>query len=93
MGLESAREHGTDESALAWFGTRNSSLEPVQVAGETGHGYTVTRTTAGVEIVQTQRWVQHGDHLYVVTLSVAASQSDQGQAALREVLETWEWVG
>lgn len=68
-------------------------LEPVQVAGETGHGYTVTRTTAGVEIVQTQRWVQHGDHLYVVTLSVAASQSDQGQAALREVLETWEWVG
>jgi hypothetical protein len=67
-------------------------LDPVQVAGEPALGYTVSRTTAGVEIVQTQRWIQHGDHLYVVTLSVAASEADQGRAALGDVLDTWEWV-
>jgi hypothetical protein len=67
-------------------------LEPVQVAGEPAPGYTFTRTTSGVEIVQTQRWLSHGDHLYVVTLSVASSQTEAGEEVLRALFGSWEWL-
>lgn len=66
-------------------------LDPVQVAGEEALGYTVTRTVEGVEIAQTQRWIPHGDHLYVVTLSVAASRAEEGEKVLADLLDGWEW--
>jgi len=67
-------------------------LDPIEVAGETAYGYTVTRTTSGLEIAQTQRWIEHGDQLYVVTLSTAAARTDEGSAALEGILASWEWL-
>jgi hypothetical protein len=67
-------------------------LEPVPVGGEEAPGYTFSRTTSGVEIVQTQRWVTHGEHLYVVTLSVAATRAAEGEATLSELFGSWEWL-
>lgn len=66
-------------------------LDPVRVAGEEALGYTVTRTVEGIEISQTQRWIPHGDHLYVVTLSVAAGRAAEGEKVLADVLDGWEW--
>lgn len=67
-------------------------LDEVEVAGENAVGYTVTRTVNDVEVQQTQRWIPHGDHLYVVTLSVAAGQTEAGEAVLQELFDGWEWL-
>lgn len=67
-------------------------LPPVEVAGETAHGYVVTRTNEGVAVVQTQRWVEHGDRLYVVTLSSAQAQQQSAEALFAEILDGWEWT-
>lgn len=67
-------------------------LPPVEVAGETAHGYVVTRTNEGMVVVQTQRWMEHGDRLYVVTLSSAQSQQDRAEALFDQILNGWAWT-
>lgn len=67
-------------------------LPPVQVAGETAHGYVVTRTNEGVAVVQTQRWIEHADRLYVVTLSSAQAQQGNAEALFEQILGGWEWT-
>ncbi len=66
-------------------------LDPIEIGGEEAFGYTLLREQNGTEIAQTQRWVNHGDTLYVLTLSTAASQQEEGEALLTEILDTWEW--
>lgn len=66
-------------------------LDPVRVAGQPAPGFTFSRTSGGVPVTQTQRWVQHDADLYIVTLSVARSRARQGTEVLLELLGSWEW--
>lgn len=66
-------------------------LDPIEIGGEEAFGYTLLREQDGVAIAQTQRWVVHGETLYVLTLSTAESQREEGDAILADILDTWEW--
>ncbi len=67
-------------------------LDSVEVGGETAYGYTITRTVQGVAVAQTQRWIEHDDRLYVVTLSSAKGQATPAQATFEELLAGWVWT-
>ncbi len=66
-------------------------LEQDELAGDTTYGYVVTRTSNDVEVSQTQRWVEHGDRLYVITFSTASSQQQAAAPLLEQILTSWEW--
>lgn len=67
-------------------------LDPIEIAGAEALGYTVTRTSQGVEVAQTQWWIERDDRLYVLTLSSAQSEAQAAQADLEEILSTWRWL-
>lgn len=66
-------------------------LEPIEIGGEEAFGYLLTRTTNGVAVAQTQRWVEHGDRLYVVTFSSAKGQQEATVPVMEELLSSWTW--
>jgi hypothetical protein len=66
-------------------------LEQDEVAGDPAYGYVVTRTSNDVEVSQTQRWVEHGGRLYVITFSTASSQQQAAGPLMEEILVSWEW--
>lgn len=66
-------------------------LDPIEIGGEEAFGYVLLREQDGTEISQTQWWVVHEDVLYVLTLSTAGNQREEGDAALTEILDGWEW--
>lgn len=66
-------------------------LDPIEIDGEEAYGYVLTRTTSGVAVAQTQRWVEHGDRLYVITFSSAKGQQEATESVMEEVLSTWSW--
>ena len=68
-------------------------VDPVEIDGEEAFGFVLTRTTSGVEVAQTQWWVEHGDRLYVATFSSAKTQEDATRPVMEEVLGTWSWDG
>lgn len=67
-------------------------IDPIQIDGEDAYGFVLTRTTSGVEVAQTQWWVEHGDRLYVATFSTAKSQQEAGEPIMDEILSTWSWA-
>src|SRR5690606_17394417 len=66
-------------------------LDPIEIDGEEAYGYVLTRTTSGVAVAQTQRWVEHGDRLYVITFSSAKGQQEATESVMEEILSTWRW--
>lgn len=66
-------------------------LDPIEIDGEEAYGYVLTRTTSGVAVAQTQRWVEHGDRLYVITFSSAKGQQEATESVMEEILSTWSW--
>ena len=66
-------------------------IDTIQIDGEDAHGFVLTRTTSGVEVAQTQWWVEHGDRLYVATFSTAKSQQEASEPIMDEILSTWSW--
>jgi hypothetical protein len=66
-------------------------LEETEIDGLPAFGYQLARTVEDVEIVQVQRWVEHEDVLYILTLSAAEDQLDAAQADLEEILGSWSW--
>jgi len=67
-------------------------LDPIEIAGEEALGFLLTRTTSGVEVAQTQWWVEHGDRLYVATFSNAQSQQDANTSLMEDLLASWTWA-
>lgn len=85
---------GSIESAAEDLAGEDGSyemLDPIEIGGDEAFGYVLLREQDGVEIAQTQRWVVHGDVLYVLTLSTAGGQREEGEALFTEILDTWEW--
>lgn len=66
-------------------------LDPTEIAGEEAYGFVLTRTTSGVEVAQTQWWVEHGERLYVATFSTAKTQEEAAAPIMEEILSTWTW--
>lgn len=67
-------------------------VDPIEIDGEEAFGFVLTRTTSGVEVVQTQWWVEHGDRLYVATFSSARSQQEATEPVMEELLNAWSWA-
>lgn len=67
-------------------------IDPIEIDGEEAFGFVLTRTTSGVEVAQTQWWVEHGDRLYVATFSSAKTQQEATEPVMDEVLGTWSWA-
>ena len=67
-------------------------LDEIEIGGETAYGYVLTRTTNKVPVAQTQRWVEHGDRLYVITFSTAKGQQEATQPVMEEILKGWTWT-
>lgn len=88
-------EQAVEEAAADVAGEdgEHEMLEPTEVDGEPAYGYLVRRTSEGTDIVQLQRWLEHGDRTYVVTFSAAAGQEEEHAALLEEILSTWTWTG
>ncbi len=66
-------------------------LDPIQIAGTDAYGFVLTRVTGGVEVAQTQWWVEHGERLYVTTFSTAKTQEEASRPIMEEILSTWTW--
>lgn len=66
-------------------------IDPIQIDGSDAYGFVLTRTTGGVEVAQTQWWVEHGERLYVTTFSTAKTQQEASQPIMEEILSTWTW--
>lgn len=66
-------------------------LEEIRIGGEPAYGYVLTRTTSGVTVAQTQRWVQHGGRLYVLTYSAAGGDQEAAEQVLAGILDSWAW--
>jgi hypothetical protein len=86
-------EEAIEEAAETIAGEEGSHemLEDIEIDGRTAYGYQLTRTVEEVDIVQVQRWVEHEDSLYILTLSAAESRLEEAQAELEEILGTWTW--
>jgi hypothetical protein len=87
--LEQAIEEAAEQIAGA-DGTYEL-LEETEIDGLPAFGYQIARTVDDVDIVQVQRWVEHEDVLYILTLSAADSQLEAAQAEFDEILATWSW--
>lgn len=66
-------------------------IDPIQIDGSDAYGFVLTRTTSGVEVAQTQWWVEHGERLYVATFSAAKTQEEAAAPIMEEILSTWTW--
>lgn len=66
-------------------------IDPIQIDGSDAYGFVLTRTTSGVEVAQTQWWVEHGERLYVATFSAAKTQQEATNPVMEEILSTWTW--
>lgn len=66
-------------------------IHPIEIDGEEAYGFILTRTTSGVEVSQTQYWVEHDDRLYVATFSAALSQQEATEPAMQDLLDSWAW--
>lgn len=86
-------EASIEEAAKSVAGDKGkyTMLDPIKIDGEKAHGYVLTRTTKGVAVAQTQRWVEHGDRLYVITFSSAKGQQKASRPVLKEILSGWTW--
>ncbi|MCE0486308.1 PsbP-related protein [Ornithinimicrobium sediminis] len=86
-------EEAIEEAAETIAGEDGSHemLEDIEIDGRTAYGYQLTRTVEDVDIVQVQRWVEHEDSLYILTLSAAESRLEEAQAELEEILGSWTW--
>jgi hypothetical protein len=82
-----------EEAAQSVAGTDGDyeMLDPIEIDGEEAHGYVLTRTTSGVAVAQTQRWVEHGDRLYVITFSSAKGQQEAAEPVMEEIFSSWTW--
>ena len=87
--LEQAIEEAAEQIAGA-DGTYEL-LEQTEIDGLPAFGYQIARTVEDVDIVQVQRWVEHEDVLYILTLSAADTQLEPAQALFEEMLATWSW--
>lgn len=67
-------------------------VDPIEIDGEEAYGFVLSRTTSGVEVVQTQWWVEHADRLYVATFSSASSQQEATQPVMEQLLDSWSWA-
>lgn len=87
-------EESIEEAAKSVAGSDGDyeMLDPIEIAGEEAFGYLLTRTTSGVAVAQTQRWVEHGDRLYVVTFSSATGQQEATEPVLEDLLASWTWL-
>ncbi len=66
-------------------------LDPIQIDGVDAYGFVLTRSTGGVQVAQTQWWVEHDDRLYVTTFSTAKTQQEASQGVMEEILTSWSW--
>lgn len=67
-------------------------LEPVEVDGNKGPGYTIIREQDGVRTHQTQIWVSRQGVLHLVNFSVLDSQAEQGHEILADIMASWRWA-
>ncbi|MGI8947845.1 MAG: hypothetical protein ACR2FV_07715 [Ornithinimicrobium sp.] len=68
-----------------------TATEQIEVDGETGYAFRISRTVQDVDIVQAQRWVEHDGALYVLTMSSARTQQRSAVDTLEEILQSWSW--
>lgn len=68
-----------------------TQTEQIQVDGETGFAFRVSRTVQDVDIVQAQRWFEHDGVLYILTLSSARTQRRAALDDLEAIMRTWSW--
>lgn len=66
-------------------------LDPIQIADTDAYGFVLTRVTGGVEVAQTQWWLEHGEQVYVTTFSTAKTQQEASEPIMEEILSTWTW--
>lgn len=66
-------------------------LDPIQIADTDAYGFVLTRVTGGVEVAQTQWWLEHGERVYVATFSTAKTQQEASEPIMGEILSTWTW--
>lgn len=66
-------------------------LPLTSIDGEEAPGYVLRREADGVPVTQVQRWVQHDDRLYVLTLSSAEEAEADARGVLDLVMQSWTW--
>lgn len=66
-------------------------LDPTQIADTDAYGFVLTRVTGGVEVAQTQWWLEHGEQVYVTTFSTAKTQQEASEPIMEDILSTWTW--
>lgn len=79
------------KTTLAGADGAATATEQIEVDGETGYAFRISRTVQEVEIVQAQRWVEHDGALYVLTMSSARTQQRSAVDTLEEILTSWSW--
>lgn len=67
-------------------------IDSMEIDGEEAFGFLLTRTTTGVEVAQTQWWVEHDDRLYVATFSSAKTQQEAQRPVMEQLLSSWSWA-
>lgn len=86
-------EDSIEESKMTLAGADGAATptEQIQVDGETGYAFRISRTVQDVQIVQSQRWVEHDGMLYILTMSSARTQQRAAVDTLEEVVRSWSW--
>lgn len=86
-------EQSIEEAKTTIAGADGASTrtEQIQVDGETGYAFRISRSVEDVEIVQAQRWVEHDGKLYILTMSSARTQQRAAVDTLEEIVRTWSW--
>ncbi len=88
--LPASVERAAEE--LAGEDGEHELLEAVEVDGEEAPGLTIVREVDGTQVHQTQRWINHGDALYVVTFSAVQSRAEDVAPVLDDILASWTWA-
>lgn len=79
------------KTTLAGADGAATGTEQIEVDGEAGYAFRISRTVQDVDIVQAQRWVEHDGSLYVLTMSSARTQQRSAVDTLEEILASWSW--
>ncbi len=62
-----------------------------EIDAEPAYGFSLRRTVQDTDIVQVQRWVEHEEVLYILTLSSARDQRRVAADTLEEIVRSWSW--